>query len=93
MCVSRDPLALPKWQFGYPIGVDLMRRIEVGNRSQSCWVPGIDYLAVATTRDAAFRRDSIRVRRDVDGSGVGVVEPKLHPMRHVMLHINLHGVV
>jgi len=65
-----------------PVSIKLMGGIEGRNSAFPLRGPGINNDVVQTT-DTARGRDPLCVGGQVDGLGKGVVEIKLHPVRHV----------
>src|SRR5262249_41686640 len=61
--VVTESFSSPEWELVNPVGVDLVRGVEIRNRTQSIRVPGVDDLAA---QSAPFA-DPLGVGSDVNG--------------------------
>src|SRR6185369_6873350 len=71
--VAPDHFTLAEWELRDPVGVELMRRIEIRHRPQGLGVPRVDDLA----SESADETDALGVRCQVNRFGKGVVEVEL----------------
>src|SRR5438034_7076916 len=90
VCARSELPAFAKWQLVNPVGIDLVRGVEIRNPAQLFWPPGVDDLRVVI---AAGRADSLRGRSPVHGFRPGVVKVSLQAVAKALAKGNLNGVV